>query len=429
MALLKPQVVPALAYVFPALQGPKALQEETRLFHTTALRDLKGSGAFHLLESGVADPSPSNDAWRMAGAHFLLRTASRSVGRGRLFVESECINLETNAVLLKKSLVGEARTARRMAHRLVDLLVGKVTGTAGIADSTIVFSRPMAPGIKEIFSVDRDGENLKQLTRFGSLTTHPALSSDGKLAAVTYKGGPPQIWGQTQPNGPFLRMYPRDGSSGLGLSDLAWSPGGKRLAFTQGAPKGGADIYVLDLRSNRASRLTTGGGTNWGPSWNPAGTELAYLSDRGGTGQIFIMDNAGTHDRRVTNDAAPKTCLAWNPLGDRLAYVSNQKGGTTLFTVDLDGSKPRELASSPIEIESIAWAPDGRWLVLGRKGAKEARLLIARLDGTTQEFAGAPGGSQFPQWIRNHLPLAALIAAAPSALHPGSAPAGAMPPL
>ena len=39
------------------------------------------------------------------------------------------------------------------------LVVGKVTGTQGVADSTIVCARPAGPGIKEIFGIDRDGRN------------------------------------------------------------------------------------------------------------------------------------------------------------------------------------------------------------------------------------------------------------------------------
>ena len=420
--------LPTLVYPLGTPLGSHGLPLEMQAFRATALQDLANSKEFSLLDPGAAPAGAeeaSSAAWKAAGARYLLRIRAKALREGRVQFEGQCVDLATGRVVLKKSLLGGTRAVQRMAHRLVDVLVEKITGTRGVADSTIVFARQTTPGIQEIFSMDRDGGSLRQMTFFGSLSTHPAISGDGKLALVTYKGGPPELWGQTQPQGPGKRLYPESGTPGLGLSDLAWSPDGKRLAFVQADHKGDMDVYVLELQSNRAIRLTQGGHSNTAPCWNPQGTELAYVSDRAGTPQVFLMGSDGSHVRPLTTDAAPKECVAWNASGDRIAYSSRFAGASHLFTSTPGGADRRQVLSSAAAITSLCWAPDGRWLLLGLKQGRESRLRLASLDGSTQDFPGSLGSRACPQWLRKGLQsssLDSLTLADRSALPPEPGP-------
>ena len=421
---------PTLVYLAPSPSGSQALQPEAKEFHRAALGDLAACKSFQLLDPAsvpTGGERPTTKTWRAAGAQFLLRIISKPLGRGRVLFESECVNLETGALVLKRVFVGEAEGVHRMAHRLIDFLVGKLTGTPGVADSTIVFARQTSPGIMEIYGMDRDGRSLRQWTSFGSLSTHPALSGDGKLALVTYKGGPPEIWGQLQPMGPFQRFNPATGGPGQSLSDLAWAPDNQNLAFVQAAPKGCTDIYVLNTLSNRTTRLTQGGHANLGPCWSPRGAELAYLSDRTGTAQVFIMASNGSHPRQLTSDSTAKQCVAWSAQGDRIAYGSRSNGTSTLFTLAPDGGDLRQVITTAAAIESLCWAPDGRSLLFGIRSGHTACLRLANLDGTIQDLAPGQGSSEYPQWVRNHLPSPSLTLAEHSAVPPEPAPLGPVP--
>ena len=419
---------PTLVFLSSPHPGRDGHQEEGRQFGATVLRDLKGSGVFHLLDPktvlGASDGS-SFRTWRGAGAKFLLRFASGPMAQGKLLIDSECVNLETGAVVLKKTFVGGTSAVNQMAHRLADFMVGKFTGTPGIADSAIVFARATRPGIKEVFEVGPDGKGLRQLTAFGSLTIHPAVSADGRLAVVTYKGGPPQIWGQLKPGGPFVLMHPREGAPGLEISDLDWAPDGPRLCFVQGNRKGLSGIYGLDLRATRVARLTDEGHTSGKPCWNPSGTDIAFISDREGTAQVFLMASDGSQVRRLTGDPAPKECVAWNAQGDRIGYVARMDGQSALFTQTPAGTTRQQVATSAEPVESICWAPDGRWLLLGLKDRAGSRLRIASLDGKVQDLADGLGGGQFPQWTRNPGSPATLPSLNPFALSPVPALLGA----
>ena len=179
------RALPTLSFPSVTAQGTGDQTDVLRQFRGTALQDLKNSGVFRLLNparaavpTGLPDARPSP----AAGAELMLRFVSHSLAKGKLLIQGECVNVATGAIVLKKSFMGQTEAVDRMAHRMVDFLVGKVTGVPGAADSTLVFAKTTAHGIMEIFGMDRDGRNPRQLTAFGSLTLHPAVAGDGRLA-------------------------------------------------------------------------------------------------------------------------------------------------------------------------------------------------------------------------------------------------------
>ena len=146
---------------------------------------------FWLLDPGGAPREEDQGAlsfWRGAGANFLVRYASRSLAQGRLVIESECINLETGAVVLKKSFMGEAAATTRMAHRMVDFVVGRVTGTEGGGG----FHHRRGP----LHRARHQGDLRPVPGRPQPAPAHPirqphhpsGVAPDGRLACVTYRG-------------------------------------------------------------------------------------------------------------------------------------------------------------------------------------------------------------------------------------------------
>ena len=62
--------------------------------------------------------------------------------------------------------------------------------------------------------------------------------------------------------------------------DPAWSPDGTRIAFSRTPDGGQADLWILDLETDEASRLTrTTGIEEHDPTWSPDGAFLAYQAD------------------------------------------------------------------------------------------------------------------------------------------------------
>jgi TolB protein len=90
-------------------------------------------------------------------------------------------------------------------------------------------------------------------------------------------------------------------------SDPAWSPDGKRIAFSEG--KG--DIYTIKLDGTGLRQLTDDKGGEREPTWSPDGKKIAFSS---GAGDIFVMKADRTKVEQLTKTQAWEHSPDWRRL-------------------------------------------------------------------------------------------------------------------
>ena len=81
----------------------------------------------------------------------------------------------------------------------------------------------------------------------------------------------------------------------------AWSPDGKKIAFVSTRRRGSDDIYVMDAKGRNVQRLTDHPGSDEKPAWSPDGRKIAFNSNRDGSDDIYVMDADGKNVRKITN--------------------------------------------------------------------------------------------------------------------------------
>ncbi len=165
------------------------------------------------------------------------------------------------------------------------------------------YSGPDAYGIDfEIFVMDADGSNVRQLTDDYDFATSPKWSPNGDLIAFTSyvdrDGGCTRC-----DNSVYAEIFVMDADGTnvrqLTTNDdwdggLGWSPDGERIAFAS-SRDGDAEIYVMDADGTNVRQLTTNDDWDVTPSWSPDGEQITFMSDRFGDDEIFVMDANGNN--------------------------------------------------------------------------------------------------------------------------------------
>jgi Tol biopolymer transport system component len=92
----------------------------------------------------------------------------------------------------------------------------------------------------------------------------------------------------------------------------AWSPDGTRIAFYSDRT-GRNQIYVMDSDGRNLQRLTDNNANDASPAWSPNGTKIAFNSDRDGNYEIYVMNIDGSNQVRLTNTTMDKWGPFWEP--------------------------------------------------------------------------------------------------------------------
>lgn len=99
--------------------------------------------------------------------------------------------------------------------------------------------------------------------------------------------------------------------------DPAWSPDGQHLAFVS-SRDGNAELYVVDTTCEMnclgdTQRLTLNAYTDRSPAWSPDGRQIIFESEVNGISQIFVINADGTELHQLTSGRSP----IWLDLFDR----------------------------------------------------------------------------------------------------------------
>ena len=217
------------------------------------------------------------------------------------------------------------------------------------------------------------------------------LSTDGRVAFLTrseefgFCGGCGRVW--------RIAIVDTEGTArGYVLGpdvdaarDLAWSPDGSKLAFSNDDGTGNIDIYVVDVGDQaqvldaQPTRLTTDPAIDEFPSWTPDGAAIVY-DNMGAQGPDDSGFSPTQEIWRVSADGGTPIRLTNNELGDFQPDVAPDgtiafsRGDGGILTMELDGANQRQLESAPASF-TPRWSPDGsRLAILEYDGSERADM-------------------------------------------------------
>lgn len=146
----------------------------------------------------------------------------------------------------------------------------------------------------------------------------------------------------------------------------ALSPDGGALAYVTSQatvlPVFGSSLtqqlWVASLREGRPQQLLVGSVGETRPAWSPDGKRIAFSSARRGSADIWVVNPDGQELARLTETPSAETSPAWSPDGREIIYVSTDAGAMRLMLFDVATRTSRPL--SPFGAESVE-AKDPCW--------------------------------------------------------------------
>ncbi len=164
-------------------------------------------------------------------------------------------------------------------------------------------------GAAEIFTVRKDGRNLRRLTKNRAIDVSPTWSPDGgRIAFVSDRSGTPQIYVMDADGGNLRRLT----FNGTYNTAPDWSPDGRWIAY-ESRLDNQFDIWLIDPEGVVNLPLVAHPRSDEHPSWSPDGRKVAFSSTRRGRADIYTVDVTGENLRRLTEGVGDNTSPAWGP--------------------------------------------------------------------------------------------------------------------
>jgi Tol biopolymer transport system component len=183
----------------------------------------------------------------------------------------------------------------------------------------------------------------------------------------------------------------------------AVSPNGKEIVFASTRntaefpnPERDAELYVMDVsdddhdgNGDNLRRLTDNAASDAGPAWSPGGRKIAFSSFLDGDGDVYVIDADGPATATNLTNEAPGEPRRFDgqpvfaPDGSRIAFISLRDGNINIYLMDADGSDPTRITSSPAADAQPEFSPDGTSLAFTstRDGDNDIYLVNAEPEG------------------------------------------------
>lgn len=355
-------------------------------FLSTLERDLTYSGYFSVEEATFVE---NPDIAKKKYATQIILQGIKTPEGIKVVVED---NLEEKILFEKYYRVDN--NPSYFAHTVNDEIVMHLTGKPGIARSKILFVSN-ATGKYELYCIDYDGENIKQITNTDYMVHYPRWLIPGQeILYISYEGGWPKLVKMNLKTGEKKTILAEPGLNACASPSLKT----EEIAVVL-SRSGRPDIYVVDFNGRIKRQITLSNSTDASPSFSPDGSTIAFVSDRYGSPQIYTMTKNGQRMKRLSFLSGYSTSPAYSPDGNYIAYVFQRDGlGLAVYEISTGETK---IIGEGLGCEDISWAPDSRHLVYTDSRSESASLIILdiisgekRILNTREKNSFSPSWSQ-----------------------------------
>lgn len=272
---------------------------------------------------------------------------------------------------------GDATKAVRLPTGNVGFYANSGNSVAWTPDERMVLISTEG-GVQDIWVMDQDGNNRKQLTANGAQNTSPSVSQDGRyIVYSSLREGVKTIWRMNIDGSNQTKL-----TNGPADSLPTISPDGNWVIFTSVAGPQPA-IFKVPLQGGASEKITEkralAGKVSHDGKW------LMYMytdatDPYAPPNRIAVVPFAGSGEEKVfevaTGGTVP-TLLQWSTDSKSIIYSVNINNVSNLWSQSLGGGAPKQITDFKDSlITGFAWSNDGKLLACTRGTLLRDAVLI-----------------------------------------------------
>jgi len=311
------------------------------------------------------------------------------------------------------SPVIEAENSRTLAHRLATAAFIKLQNKTPMFESKIAFVSDIQgtrrDPIKELYIMDFDGFNLKQLTHHRGTVISPSFSHNG--TKIVYSLIKNEV---TRNRNIDLLIYDLESGRSSILSSLpginsgaVFLTGDKELLLTL-SKTGNAEIYKMDLGSKELFQITNHPAPDVDPSITPDGNLMVFLSGRPGRAEIYLGDPHKLESgiKRISYVGDFNASPRFSRDGREIVFSSWLGGVFDIFRINSGGTGLVRLTKDFGSNESPVFSPDGEFVaftsqrVISRREAIQNVYIMDRDGEIIGPATQKMGNCSSPSWSK-----------------------------
>jgi Tol biopolymer transport system component len=165
------------------------------------------------------------------------------------------------------------------------------------------------------------------------------------------------------------------------VTNLNWSPDGRRLAFEVGPPGVTHQIFIIE--AGNGQELSRFAGEQ--PAWSPDSQELVIKSCMPECG-LWQVDPDGRGGQRLTNDSTD-SYPTWSATGEYIAFASRARDGDwEIYLLRLGEREPERLTTRLGTDTTPVFSPDGLEIYFRTDVAGGWQVRAMAGDGKTERL-------------------------------------------
>lgn len=244
-----------------------------------------------------------------------------------------------------------------------------------------IFYESGKEGLLNVYSMNPDGTDQKNVTNSSSYCANPFISYDSsKVTYISNQDGQLNVF-----------IMNSDGTNQVNLThssteehEPSFSPDDSKIAFSRLVNHSGGysctEVFTMNTDGSDVKQLTDLAKVDGDPVWSPDGTKIAFSSMRAASTDIWIMNPDGSNPQNLTGSPVGVYNLEpyWTPDSSSILFNRIQDACGNIYIMKRDGAEVKSLTHNAVHEGDPAVSTDGRMVIYYR----DAQIYRMNIDGS-----------------------------------------------